>query len=228
MFSGPRWASWNLGVFVCIRCAGIHRNLGVHISKVKSIDLDSWTQDQLEVLIYCCLLNFLCTWNYHLAEKIIWFLFKTHFELNLSHNYKVLLYVSSSLCTMLHFIIYWRVQLSCFMFQHFLKWGNARAALYYECYLPKDFARPQGNQYLFILIVKNSIIFGLQYILIKLLVQMSINYLCLCPAPRQRADKLHYTFWWGINWIIIGVLITVQTLPSAGPLLDGFHKYHKK
>ena len=22
---GPRWASWNLGVFLCIRCAGIHR-----------------------------------------------------------------------------------------------------------------------------------------------------------------------------------------------------------
>ena len=22
---GPRWASWNLGIFLCIRCAGIHR-----------------------------------------------------------------------------------------------------------------------------------------------------------------------------------------------------------
>lgn len=47
--TGPRWASWNLGVFLCIRCAGIHRNLGVHISRVKSVNLDSWTPEQMEV-----------------------------------------------------------------------------------------------------------------------------------------------------------------------------------
>uniref|UniRef100_A0A915IM70 Arf-GAP domain-containing protein n=1 Tax=Romanomermis culicivorax TaxID=13658 RepID=A0A915IM70_ROMCU len=45
---GPRWASWNLGVFLCIRCAGIHRNLGVHVSKVKSVNLDSWTPEQVQ------------------------------------------------------------------------------------------------------------------------------------------------------------------------------------
>jgi len=44
---GPRWASWNLGIFLCIRCAGIHRNLGVHISKVRSVNLDSWTPQQV-------------------------------------------------------------------------------------------------------------------------------------------------------------------------------------
>ncbi|XP_012276516.1 stromal membrane-associated protein 1 isoform X2 [Orussus abietinus] len=44
---GPRWASWNLGIFLCIRCAGIHRNLGVHISKVKSVNLDAWTPEQV-------------------------------------------------------------------------------------------------------------------------------------------------------------------------------------
>jgi len=48
---GPRWSSWNLGVFVCIRCAGIHRNLGVHISKVKSVDLDSWSVEQIEQIL---------------------------------------------------------------------------------------------------------------------------------------------------------------------------------
>ncbi|CAF0904673.1 unnamed protein product [Didymodactylos carnosus] len=46
----PRWASWNIGVFLCIRCAGFHRNLGVHISKVKSVNLDSWTGEQIALL----------------------------------------------------------------------------------------------------------------------------------------------------------------------------------
>ena len=46
---GPRWASWNLGIFLCIRCAGIHRNLGVHISRVKSVNLDSWKPKEVAV-----------------------------------------------------------------------------------------------------------------------------------------------------------------------------------
>lgn len=45
----PRWASWNLGVFLCIRCSGIHRGMGTHISKVKSVDLDVWTPEQMQV-----------------------------------------------------------------------------------------------------------------------------------------------------------------------------------
>ncbi|KAJ2785980.1 Gtpase activating protein [Coemansia javaensis] len=43
-----RWASWNLGVFLCIRCGGFHRHLGTHITKVKSISLDNWTTEQIE------------------------------------------------------------------------------------------------------------------------------------------------------------------------------------
>lgn len=32
--SEPEWASLNLGILVCIECSGVHRKLGVHISKV--------------------------------------------------------------------------------------------------------------------------------------------------------------------------------------------------
>ncbi|KAI9787439.1 MAG: hypothetical protein M1816_007487 [Peltula sp. TS41687] len=47
----PRWASWNLGVFVCIRCSGIHRGMGTHISRVKSVDLDAWTDEQMQSIL---------------------------------------------------------------------------------------------------------------------------------------------------------------------------------
>ena len=38
----PKWASINLGIMLCIECSGIHRSLGVHISKVRSVTLDDW------------------------------------------------------------------------------------------------------------------------------------------------------------------------------------------
>ena len=46
--SPPSWASMNLGVFVCIKCSGCHRELGAHISKIKSINLDTWPVDALD------------------------------------------------------------------------------------------------------------------------------------------------------------------------------------
>ncbi|CAN1822704.1 Probable ADP-ribosylation factor GTPase-activating protein AGD11 [Linum perenne] len=43
----PKWVSISHGVFICIKCSGIHRSLGVHISKVLSVKLDEWTDDQV-------------------------------------------------------------------------------------------------------------------------------------------------------------------------------------
>ena len=46
----PDWASLNLGVLVCIECSGIHRNLGSHISRVRSLDLDEWPPGHVAVM----------------------------------------------------------------------------------------------------------------------------------------------------------------------------------
>lgn len=44
----PQWASVSHGTFLCIKCAGIHRGLGVHLSFVRSCTMDQWSPVQLE------------------------------------------------------------------------------------------------------------------------------------------------------------------------------------
>lgn len=48
LFIDVEWASYNIGIFLCTRCAGIHRGMGAHISKIKHLKLDKWEDSQLE------------------------------------------------------------------------------------------------------------------------------------------------------------------------------------
>eukprot|EP00210_Caulerpa_lentillifera_P007861 g7503.t1 len=67
----PEWASLNLGILVCIECSGVHRQLGVHISKMRSLKLDVkvWTEPLMQAFSY--LGNDTCNeiWEYELRRR---------------------------------------------------------------------------------------------------------------------------------------------------------------
>jgi hypothetical protein len=62
------------GCFVCIRCSGIHRSMGTHISKVKSVDLDTWTPEQMDVspcLLYLCGILLMCPLTFVFCPAVV-------------------------------------------------------------------------------------------------------------------------------------------------------------
>ncbi|KAJ6224532.1 hypothetical protein RDWZM_003077 [Blomia tropicalis] len=66
----PDWASLNLGALICIECSGIHRKLGTHISKVRSLTLDVWPSSHVSVMLG--LGNTACNkiWEFNLNAKL--------------------------------------------------------------------------------------------------------------------------------------------------------------
>ena len=46
----PKWASSNIGIFLCYQCTSVHRNFGVHISFVRSLKMDRWKNKELKCM----------------------------------------------------------------------------------------------------------------------------------------------------------------------------------
>jgi len=46
----PDWASVSLGIYVCTACSAVHRSLGTHISKIRSLKLDHWDEQGCTIM----------------------------------------------------------------------------------------------------------------------------------------------------------------------------------
>ena len=47
----PDWASVNHGCMVCLNCSGTHRSIGVHLSFVRSVFMDKWAAEEIDLML---------------------------------------------------------------------------------------------------------------------------------------------------------------------------------
>lgn len=47
----PKWASSNIGVFLCLKCGDVHRALGADVSNVLSVSLDDWSDSDIDAML---------------------------------------------------------------------------------------------------------------------------------------------------------------------------------
>ncbi|OHS99798.1 ARF GAP-like zinc finger-containing protein [Tritrichomonas foetus] len=50
--SNPKWAGINYGILLCLECCGKHRALGTHISFIRSLELDKWKKNHVDLMIH--------------------------------------------------------------------------------------------------------------------------------------------------------------------------------
>ncbi|CAK8692828.1 unnamed protein product [Clavelina lepadiformis] len=64
----PCWASVNRGVYMCNDCAGVHRNLGRHVSQVKHLQKSIWHENQLNMVKQLVLVGANSIWEHSLLD----------------------------------------------------------------------------------------------------------------------------------------------------------------
>ncbi|KAA6399317.1 MAG: putative ARF GTPase activator [Streblomastix strix] len=68
---GPRWTSTNIGIYICLSCSAIHRSMGTQYSKVKSVSMDAWRQDQVDFMLKVGNIRANSFWEAFLPQNII-------------------------------------------------------------------------------------------------------------------------------------------------------------
>ena len=61
----PQWASVTYGALMCLECSGAHRGMGVHISFVRSVTMDSWSDKQLKMMTHSSNDELVAFWKKH-------------------------------------------------------------------------------------------------------------------------------------------------------------------